>query len=84
MGGAAIVPRMAHVRNCEISDCQATQGGALMLLKGSIVSGSVIVRNKAQKGGAIYALRFLLYEVAHCFYFSLGGKDLAVFNDPLL
>lgn len=28
-----------------------------MLLKGSIVSGSVIVRNKAQKGGAIYALR---------------------------
>lgn len=58
MGGAAIVPRMAHVRNCEISDCQATLGGALMLLKGSIVSGSVIVRNKAQKGGAIYALRF--------------------------
>ena len=57
MGGAAIVPRMAHVRNCEIFDCQATQGGALMLLKGSIVSGSVIVRNKAQKGGAIYALR---------------------------
>ena len=57
MGGAAIVPRMAHVRNCEISDCQATLGGALALLKGSIVSGSVIVRNKAQKGGAIYALR---------------------------
>ena len=57
MGGAAIVPKMAHVRNCEISDCQATHGGALMLLKGSIVSGSVIVRNKAQKGGAIYALR---------------------------
>ena len=57
MGGGAIVPRMAHVRNCEISDCQATQGGALTLLKGSIVSGSVIVRNKAQKGGAIYALR---------------------------
>lgn len=57
MGGAAIMPRMAHVRNCEISDCQATQGGALTLLKGSIVSGSVIVRNKAQKGGAIYAVR---------------------------
>lgn len=57
MGGAAIVPRKAHVRNCEISDCQATLGGALTLLKGSIVSGSVIVRNKAQKGGAIYALR---------------------------
>lgn len=57
MGGAAIVPKKAHVRNCEISDCQATLGGALMLQKGSIVSGSVIVRNKAQKGGAIYALR---------------------------
>lgn len=57
MGGAAIVPRSAHVRNCLITDCQATKGGALYLLKGGIVSGSVITRNSATDGGAIYAAR---------------------------
>lgn len=57
MGGAAIVPRSAHVRNCLITDCQATKGGALYLLKGGIVSGSVITRNSATQGGAIYAAR---------------------------
>ena len=55
MGGAAIVPRSAHVRNCLITGCQATKGGALYLLKGGIVSGSVITRNSATDGGAIYA-----------------------------
>ncbi|WP_449138945.1 hypothetical protein [Segatella sp.] len=57
IGGAAIVPRSAHVRNCLITDCQATKGGALYLLKGGIVSGSVITRNSATDGGAIYAAR---------------------------
>ena len=57
MGGAAIVPRSAHVRNCLITGCQATKGGALYLLKGGIVSGSVITRNSAADGGAIYAAR---------------------------
>ena len=57
MGGAAIVPRSAHVRNCLITGCQATKGGALYLLKGGIVSGSVITRNSATEGGAIYAAR---------------------------
>ena len=57
MGGAAIVPRSAHVRNCLITGCQATKGGALYLLKGGIVSGSVITRNSATQGGAIYAAR---------------------------
>ena len=57
MGGAAIVPRSAHVRNCLITGCQATKGGALYLLKGGIVSGSVITRNSATDGGAIYAAR---------------------------
>ena len=33
MGGAAIVPRSAHVRNCLITGCQETKGGALYLLK---------------------------------------------------
>lgn len=57
MGGAAIVPRSAHVRNCLITGCQATKGGALYLLKGGIVSGSVITGNSATHGGAIYAAR---------------------------
>ena len=57
MGGAAIVPRSAHVRNCLITGCQATKGGALYLLKGGIVSGSVITGNSATDGGAIYAAR---------------------------
>lgn len=57
MGGAAIVPRSAHVRNCLITGCQATKGGALYLLKGGIVSGSVITGNTATDGGAIYAAR---------------------------
>ncbi len=52
MGGAAIVPRSAHVRNCLITGCQATKGGALYLLKGGIVSGSVITGNSATDGGA--------------------------------
>lgn len=57
MGGAAIVPRSAHVCNCLITGCQATKGGALYLLKGGIVSGSVITGNSATDGGAIYAAR---------------------------
>ena len=62
MGGAAIVPRSAHVRNCLITGCQATKGGALYLLKGGIVSGSVITRNSATDGGAIYAARITSNE----------------------
>lgn len=62
MGGAAIVPRSAHVRNCLITGCQATKGGALYLLKGGIVSGSVITRNSATYGGAIYAARITSNE----------------------
>lgn len=57
MGGAAVVPKKAHVRNCLITGCEATKGGALSLLKGGMVSGSVILNNKAQEGSAIYAPR---------------------------
>lgn len=57
MGGAAVVPKKAHVRNCLITGCEATKGGALSLLKGGMVSGSVILNNKAQEGGAIYTPR---------------------------
>ena len=55
MGGGAVVPAFAHVRNSIITDCQAIKGGALFMLPGSIVSGSVIHDNKARQGGAIYA-----------------------------
>lgn len=57
MGGAAVVPKKAHVRNCLITGCDATKGGALSLLKGGMVSGSIILNNVAQEGGAIYAPR---------------------------
>ena len=57
MGGAAVVPKKAHVRNCLITGCEATKGGALCLLKGGMVSGSVILNNVAQEGGAIYTPR---------------------------
>ena len=55
MGGAAVVPRRAHVRNCVITQNQALQGGALMLLQGGMVSGSLIMDNTAEEGGALYA-----------------------------
>ncbi len=55
MGGGAVVPRRAHVRNCILANNQAIKGGALMLLQGGMVSGSLIHANIAEQGGAIYA-----------------------------
>ena len=55
MGGGCVVPAYAHVRNCAIIDCRAISGGALALLPGAIVSGSVMHDNTARLGGAIYA-----------------------------
>ena len=55
MGGGAVVPAYAHVRNCAITNCQAMRGGALAMLPGGIVSGSVIHDNEARYGGAVYA-----------------------------
>ncbi len=55
MGGAAIVPNKAHIRNCIISDCEALKGGALCMLKGGMVTGTLMENNTAQEGGAIYA-----------------------------
>ena len=55
MGGGAVVPAYAHVRNCAITDCEAVDGGALFIMPGSIVSGSLMHSNTAQNGGAIYA-----------------------------
>jgi len=55
MGGGAVVPRRAHMRNCILANNQAIKGGALMLLEGGMVSGSLLHANTAEQGGAIYA-----------------------------
>lgn len=55
VGGAAIVPEKAHIRNCIISGCKATQGGAVYLLPGGMVTGSILTENNAKQGGAVYA-----------------------------
>lgn len=55
MGGGAIVPSYAVVRNTVITDCKALKGGALYLLPGSVTAGCVMHDNEATDGGAIYA-----------------------------
>lgn len=54
-GGGAIVPAWAHVRNCVVAQCEAIQGGALYLLPGATVSGTLIMENKAEEGAGVYA-----------------------------
>ncbi len=54
-GGAAIVKNYAHIRNCVLQDNRAYYGGALALMPGAIVSGTLIKGNSATEGGgAIY------------------------------
>lgn len=55
MGGGAIVPKGAHVRNCVVTACEAIQGGGLYLLPGAMVSGSLIQNNSAEQGAGIFA-----------------------------
>lgn len=54
-GGGAVVPDWAHVRNCVVAQCEAIQGGALYLLPGATVSGTLIMENKAEDGAGVYA-----------------------------
>lgn len=54
-GGGAVVPVWAHVRNCVVAQCEAIQGGALYLLPGATVSGTLIMENKAKEGAGVYA-----------------------------
>lgn len=54
-GGGAVVPVWAHVRNCVVAQCEAIQGGALYLLPGATVSGTLIMENKAEEGAGVYA-----------------------------
>ncbi|WP_297142082.1 hypothetical protein [uncultured Prevotella sp.] len=53
-GGAAIVPKKAHVRNCVISHNKAVRGGGLYLMPGAIVSGTMIDENEARVGAGMY------------------------------
>lgn len=55
MGGAAIIPEHAHIRNCIISGCEANKGGGVYLLPGSMITGSILKENTAKEGGAVYA-----------------------------
>lgn len=55
MGGGAIVPGGAHVRNCVVMGNQAVQGGGLYVMPGGTVSGTAILGNTADKGGGVYA-----------------------------
>lgn len=54
-GGGAIVPSGAHVRNCVVRNCAATEGGGLYLMPGATVSGTLIMNNSAENGGGVYA-----------------------------
>lgn len=54
-GGGAVVPDWAHVRNCVVAQCEAIQGGALYLLPGATVSGTLIMENEAEDGAGVYA-----------------------------
>ena len=54
LGGAAIVPKNAHVRNCVIAHNKAVRGGGLYLMPGAIVSGTMIDENEARVGAGMY------------------------------
>lgn len=54
LGGAAIVPKNAHVRNCVIAHNEAIRGGGLYLMPGAIVSGTMIDENEARVGAGMY------------------------------
>lgn len=54
LGGAAIVPKNAHVRNCVIAHNEAIRGGGLYLMPGAIVSGTMIDENEARTGAGMY------------------------------
>ena len=55
IGGGAVVPEYAHIRNCVVQDNQAMgYGGGLYLKPFALVSGTIIKRNSANTGGGIY------------------------------
>ena len=58
IGGGAVVPEYAHIRNCVVQDNQAMgKGGGLYLKPFALVSGTIVKRNSANTGGGIYVER---------------------------
>lgn len=54
-GGAAVLTDFAHIRNCIVEDNKALNGGGAFLLQpGSLISGTLLKKNEAKDGGAIY------------------------------
>ena len=54
LGGGAIVPCHAFVRNCVVRNNKSLQGGGLYVMPGAWVSGVVLEKNTAQQGGGIF------------------------------
>lgn len=54
-GGAAILPNFAHICNCVVRDDEAANEGGAFYLKGdALISGTILTRNRAEVGGALY------------------------------
>lgn len=75
-GGGAIVPSGAHVRNCVVRNCAASEGGGLYLMPGATVSGTLVMSNTAENGGGIYAENTNVGENsrAHIFSSTIAGN----------
>lgn len=75
-GGGAIVPSGAHVRNCVVRNCAATEGGGLYLMPGATVSGTLIMDNSAENGGGVYADATSAddYSCAHILSSTIAGN----------
>ena len=55
LGGGAIVPANALVRNCVVYGNNAVRGGGLYLMPGALVAGTLVQNNTAAYGAGIYA-----------------------------
>ncbi len=71
IGAATVVTSYAHVRNCVVTDNEATlYGGGLYMLPGALVSGTIVKNNKAQQGGGIYVEEDLTHALPNVHLFT--------------